>query len=109
MAEWTICVDQEESQTRQEGETVLEGDGQVGGGGGGADGDMRQREPYCPGLKELTLPRYSYVGYKPHTSRHRDMQLWTGLVSKPPEVEVFDHGVREMVELWEDIEKAQCG
>ena len=60
VAKWTICVDQMDSHTGQVGEAVQEEDDQVwvGGNYGDIDRDRNQREPYYPGMKELTLPKY---------------------------------------------------
>jgi hypothetical protein len=85
VAKWTICVDQMDSHTEQVGEAVQEEDVEVwvGGNDGDIDRDRNQREPYCPGMRELTLPKYLNIGYKQHSSKHIDMQLWRGLESKP--------------------------
>ena len=34
------------------------------------------------------------------------MQSWTGLETTPPVIEMFQHGVKEIVEQWEDMERA---
>ena len=71
MPEGIIHLDSFESRTGQVGTARQEG-----GGGGRDEGDdgvdggilIKQRVPYCPGVNDLTLPVYKYVGYKPHTS-----------------------------------------
>jgi hypothetical protein len=82
------------------GRVLDEGDGR------GGDGDDGQRDPYCPGVSELTLTVYKYAGYKPHTSKYEDTQSWTGLETEGTAVEIFHHWVKEMVEQWECMDEA---
>ena len=96
-----------DSYTGQEGEArQVQGDGGVGRDDG-VDGGVinNQRIPYSTGVNDLTPHVYEYVWYKPQTRAFVDMQAWTNLEKVVPTLEIFHHGVQEMVEQWEMMEK----